>query len=106
MSSNTDKFFIANVSLEQLDKHGIESSFLVNTSVPVTAKNEDQASKKAVVWQSDGGTAQENDQLITECREVERSLVWKVTKCLHVTKEEMDIFLSLTQGVSTAIICK
>lgn len=100
------KPFIATIELESLDQHGIESSFITTTYIPVIASDVVEASIKAVVYQSDSGEAYQNDQLVWECREPQRKLVWKVSKCLSVTEEEKDIFLSLTQGSSIANICK
>ena len=100
------KSFIATIELEDLDENGIESGFIATTYVPVIASDEVEASKKAVVWQSDNGKAIENEQLLWECRELQRKLVWKVSKCLPVSEDDKNFFLSLTQGLSTAKVCK
>jgi len=100
------KSFIATVELESLDGSGIESGFITTTYVPVIAPNEDEASKKAVVWQSDNGKAVKSEELTWECRERQRKLVWKVSKCLLVSEDEKNFFLSLTQGLSTAKVCE
>jgi hypothetical protein len=100
------KSFIVTIELESLDQHGIESGFITTTYIPVIANDEVEASRKAVVYQSDAGKAQENTELVWECREPQRNLVWKVTKCLPITEDDKDFFLSLTQGLSTARVCK
>lgn len=100
-------FYIVGVSLEKLDNLGIECSFIANTYIPVEADSEESAKKKAVVWQSDSGKAVENDELLWECREKERGLVWKAFKIIsNVSKSDFDSFLSLTQGLSVATVCR
>lgn len=100
------KTFIVTIELESLDQYGIESGFITTTYIPVIANDEIEASRKAVVYQSDSGKAKENEELILECREPSRNLVWKVSKCLQVTEDDKDFFLSLTQGLSIAKVCK
>ena len=98
--------FIVTVQLHALDIFGIESSFIATTYVPVIAKNKTDATKCAVVWQSDSGNASQNDKLLWQCSEPSRKLLWTAAKCLPITEEEMDMFLSTTQGLYKPFICK
>ncbi len=99
--------YIVGVSLEKLDNLSVEGDSIATTYVPVEADSEESAKKKAVVWQSDGGKAVENDELLWECREKERALVWKAFKVIsNVSKSDFDSFLSLTQGFSVATVCR
>ncbi len=96
--------YIIRVSNSHLDSHGVESGHITDAFVPVEAPNEAEACQRAVLWHGDNGQAHEDDDLQWRCDDRARWVTFKATKCLPVTSEEMQTFLSLTQGVSTAII--
>lgn len=94
--------FIVCVSCSQLGLHGIEAGQIADAYVPVEAVDEDTACQLAVLWHSDNGKAVEDHEMLWTCVEPARALMFKATKCLEVTDSELDTFLTLTQGLSTA----
>jgi hypothetical protein len=100
------KNYIVTVALRGLDVHGIEAGDINTVYVPTRANNEAEAVQAAVVYHSDSGVASENERLEIECKEPKRGFVWIATKVLSVTSEEMNTFLSLTQGVHRHTICQ
>jgi hypothetical protein len=103
MNIDNKKLFIVVVRLSSLDNMGIECADLTDIPVAVKADNEEQAIMNGLLYQSDNGTVVKNDDLIWECREPERNVVWKLKRCLSVSQEEFDIFLTITQGISVAV---
>lgn len=94
--------FIVCVSCSELDLHGIEAGQITDAYVPVEAVDEATACQLAVLWHSDNGKAVEDHEMLWTCVEPARALMFKATKCLEVTDSELDTFLTLTQGISTA----
>jgi len=99
------KNYIVTIILRGLDAQGIEAGDINTLHIPTLAESELEALKAAVVYNSDGGKAVENERLEIECKELSRGLVWIATKALKVTPDDMFTFLSLTQGVSTHTMC-
>lgn len=102
------KYFMVNVELNTLDEKGVENGTITTTHVPTIAKDSLSAKACAVVWQSDGGIATIDNQRPEDfvCIEKERGYSWVVTRCIEVTKEEFDIFCSITHGISENRYCK
>lgn len=101
--------FIVTITLDKIDQNGIESGSIATLYVPVFAESEESAILKAVVWHSDSGTAiadTNEPDVLAECREISRNLVWKAKRCLRVSRDEMDIFFTLTGGLTTTPYCK
>ena len=96
--------FIVRVASSLIDSHGIEVSQIAEFSVPVEADNEAQACQRAVLWHGDNGVVDEDEDLLWKVDDKVRGLSFKAANCLRITESEMDFFLSLTQGVSTARI--
>lgn len=94
--------FIVRVSCSELDMHGIEAGQIADAYVPVEAVDEDTACQLAVLWHADNGKAVVDHEMLWTCVEPARALMFKATKCLEVTDSELDTFLTLTQGLSTA----
>lgn len=97
-------FYIVRVSIVLLDGNGIENGSVAVTYAPVKATDDTEACKRAVLWHGDNGIAVEDEDLQWKCDDTLRGLSFKATRCLAITAEEMDVFLSLTAGVSTANI--
>lgn len=96
--------FIVRIAATVVDKHGMEQSQIAQFPVPVEAGDETEACQRAVLWHGDNGTAAEDDDLLWKCDDLARLVSFKATKCLAITEDEMDTFLSLTQGVSSALV--
>ncbi|MPQ69455.1 hypothetical protein [Pseudomonas sp. MWU12-2323] len=96
--------FIVCVSSSLLDRHHLEHGHIVDAFVPVEAPNETDACKLAVVWHGDNGVAVEGDDMQWQCNDADRGVTFKATKCLLVSPDEMDFFVCVTQGLSTAVI--
>lgn len=94
--------FIVRVSSTLIDRHGIEVSQIAEFCVPVEAESEEQACQRAVLWHTDNGVVVEDEDLLWKADDKIRGLSFKATYCLCITESEMDFFLSVTQGVSTA----
>lgn len=99
------KFYLVTVTLNSLDKLGIENGLLATTHVPTQANNKTSAIQAAVVYQSDGGVAVENDRLIYECMETSRGIVWLAERVIEISEEEFDIYIMLTKGSSNKVYC-
>lgn len=96
--------YVVRVSSALLDAYGHEKSRVADSYVPVEAVGEAEACRRAVLWFGDNGIAVENSELLWSCSDDPRALSFTATKCLAVSADEMDFFLSLTQGLSTAIV--
>lgn len=94
--------FIVRVTCFELNYLGQVAAQIAEAFVPVEAQDEDEACKRAVLWHGDNGVAVEDDDLQWQCIDPARALLFKATKCLEVTVSELDVFLSLTQGLSVA----
>ncbi|HBP6378407.1 TPA: hypothetical protein L6A07_24790 [Pseudomonas aeruginosa] len=94
--------FIVRVTCFELNYRGQVAGQIAEAFVPVEAKDEDEACQRAVLWHGDNGVAVEDDDLQWQCIDLPRALVFKATKCLEVTASELEVFLSLTQGLSGA----
>jgi hypothetical protein len=106
MSNITQRLFIVSVQLRAFDcQENAEKGDITTSFVPVVAKSKDEAQQKAVVWQSDNGTAVINNMLQWTCVEPSRSLSWTVIRTLPVSQDEFDTFLCLSQGFSEARVC-
>lgn len=93
--------FIVRVSCYQLNCIGQVDADIADAHVPVDAQDEDEACKRAVLWHADNGVAVEGHDLQWQCADAARGLLFKATKCLEVTASELEVFLSLTQGISS-----
>ena len=102
------KCFMVNIELNTLDEKGSENGTITTTNVPTIAKDSLSAKACAVVWQSDGGVATIDNQYPEDfvCFEKERGYSWVVSRCIEITKEEFDIFCSITNGISQEAFCK
>lgn len=98
--------YIVTITLTDLDDLGIEAGSVATLYVPTIAKDEDTAMRGAVVYHSDNGVAEENDRLEIECKELERKKVWIAKRALKVNDVEWDVFLSITQSMTSNYICK
>lgn len=94
--------FIVRVTGYQIDQYGFELGQIADAYVPVQASNEPEACKRAVLWHTDGGSAYEDESLVWKSDDQARGLTFRATKCLAVSQDELDNFLSLTQGLSVA----
>lgn len=94
--------FIVRVTCYALNPLGQVAGQIAEAFVPVEAKDEDEACQRAVLWHGDNGVAVEDDDLQWQCIDPARALAFKATKCLEVTASELDVFLSLTQGLTGA----
>ena len=94
--------FIVRVTCFELNYLGQVAGQIADAYVPVEAQDEDEACKRAVIWHGDNGVAVEDDDLQWQCFDFARAKLFKATKCLEVTASELDVFLSLTQGLSVA----
>lgn len=109
MTHEEKLWFIVTITLEKIDQYGIECSSIATLYVPVFAESEESAILKAVVWHSDSGKANtetNEPDVLAECREISRNLVWKAKRCLRVSKSKMDVFFTLTDGLTTTLYCK
>ena len=97
-------FYIICVASNKLDVNGFEGDHISDSYVPVKAESEEDACKKAVFWHADSDVVVEDDDLHWKCDDKSRGLSFKAKKCLGITKDELNIFLSLTQGVSVALV--
>lgn len=96
--------FIVRVAIAQLDAAGIESASVADTYVPVQASDEAEACQRAVLWHGDNGVAVEDDDLLWVCKDEARHMQFRATKCIRITRDEMDTFLSITQGIANPLI--
>lgn len=96
--------FIVRVSSHVMDKAGFEQSCISAAFVPVEAPSEFEAIERALAWHVDNGVIFEDHNLVWRCNDITRGLVFIADKCLQVTASELDCFLSLTQGLSTALV--
>ncbi|MEX6780489.1 hypothetical protein [Pseudomonas aeruginosa] len=94
--------FIVRVTCFELNYLGQVAGQIAEAFVPVEAQDEDEACQRAVLWHGDNGVAVEDDDLQWQCIDPARALLFKATKCLEVTASELDVFLSLTQGLTGA----
>lgn len=94
--------FIVRVTCFDLNHLGQVAGQIADAYVPVEAVNEDEACKSAVLWHGDNGVAVEDHDLQWRCDDVTRGLMFKATKCLEVSPSELEVFLSLTQGLHGA----
>lgn len=95
---------IVRVAGSHLDAHGIEAGSIMEAFVPVEAPCEEEACKRAVMWHSDSGVAIESEDQMWKCDDLGRRVTFKATKVLVITQAELDFFLSVTQGVSAALV--
>lgn len=93
-------YYIVGVKCSRLDEFGIESSSIMDTHIPVNANDETEAFKKGVEWLSDGAAAFEDHDLQWRCDDLARGVTFVAHRCLRITEEELDFFLSLTGGAS------
>lgn len=94
--------FIVRVTCFELNYLGQVAGQIAEAFVPVEAQDEDEACQRAVLWHGDNGVAVEDDDLQWQCIDPARALVFKATKCLEITTSELEVFLSLTQGLTGA----
>lgn len=94
--------FIVRVTCFDLNHLGQVAGQIAEAFVPVEAQDEDEACQRAVLWHGDNSVAVEDDDLQWQCIDPARALLFKATKCLEVTASELDVFLSLTQGLTGA----
>lgn len=107
------KHFIVTVKLTQLDETASETGSIAKVYVPTIADNEEDAAKRAVVFHSDGGEATcfpngrgDADNAMAECLERDRWLLWTAVRCLAVSEDEFNTFLTLTDGLTTTTVCQ
>ncbi len=106
MSNIIQQLFIVTVRLRAYDSQcGLDNGDITTTFVPVIAQSKDEAQQKAVVWQSDNGTASRNDDQQWSCIEPARALSWTAIRCLPVSQDEFDVFLCVTEGLRDARVC-
>ena len=96
--------YIVCVSICTIDDRGIEMSQITDAYVPVSAESEESACKKAVSWHSDSDTVEKDHDFHWKSNDMCRKVCFKATKCLSVSKDELDTFLCVTQGLSTATV--
>lgn len=94
--------FIVRVTCYELNYLGQVAGQIADAYVPVEALDEDEACKRAVLWHGDNDEAVLDDDLQWQCIDFARAKLFKATKNLEVTASELDVFLSLTQGLSVA----
>jgi hypothetical protein len=96
--------FIVRVTSFLLDEYGIERSHIADSFVPVDAPDETEACKRAVLWHGDNGVAVEDQDLLWKCNDPGRGVLFKATRCLGVSADELEQFLCVTQGLTTATV--
>jgi len=100
------KTFIVVVYLELVDCHGITISGVADIVATVIAESEDDACRKAVLWNSDNGKALKNDEFQWQCIEPSRSLSWTAKRCTEINEDDLMTFQSVTSGLTDAKVCK
>lgn len=96
--------FIVKVTCSRIDVYGQELFQVADPFVPVEAADEAEACQRAVLWHADNGTVVEDEDLLWKVDEAVRGVSFKATKCLRISESELGFFLSVTQGLTTAIV--